>query len=810
MTSQEAAARSARVDAGLPSLKIAVIGGGPGGLYFAALAKQLDPRREVTVFERNAADMTFGFGVVFSDETLDGITAADPAIFAEMEAQFARWSDIDIHYRGQVLTSGGHGFAAIERRTLLNILQTRCAQLGVDVRYETIAPAAEELARTHDLVVAADGVNSVTRKARPEAYGPDLDVRNCRYMWLATDKIFDAFTFIVAETEFGPIQVHAYPFSSERSTFIVEMSEKTWRNAGFDTFAAEELTVGQSDTKSVELCAGLLGEHLEGHQLLTNNSRWIQFSTVRNTSWRDGNIVLLGDAAHTAHFSIGSGTKLAMEDSLALAASLTVDDRDVAQALLRYEQERRPVVESTQRAAQASLEWFESIEHSVGQEAPQFGFNLLTRSRRVTYDNLRDRDPEYIDTLNDWYHCAQPADSTEQPPRPMFEPYRIANTRLKNRIVAAPVATYSSTDGIVGDAELARLAGAALGGAGLVMTGMTAVSASGRVTPACAGLYAPEQIFAYRRITNLVHNNTTAAIGVQLNHSGRKGATTVPTAGTVGTSLGDKGWETVGPSPIAFGDLPAPRELDASELEGIAEDFARAARAADTAGFDVLEIQAGHGFLLSTFLSPLTNQRTDDFGGSLRNRLRFPLQVIDAVRAAWPKGKALLVRISAVDWHPGGTTIDDAVAIARAFAEHGVDAIDVSSGEVVAEERPEYGRGYQTPFAERIRADVGITTIAVGAISSDDDANSILLAGRADLIAIGRAHLHNPAWTLHAAAEIGYRGAGGQWPTLYAAGSAKPPTAGRARPQLALFGETEHDIHQRWRPGASAVTEAAR
>jgi anthraniloyl-CoA monooxygenase len=780
------------------SLKIAVIGGGPGGLYFAALAKQMDPGRDIVVYERNAADTTFGFGVVFSDETIDGIAGADPLIFAEMESSFARWSDLDVHYRGSVLTSGGHGFAAIERRTLLQILQKRCAELGVEVRYGTDAPPADALATTHDLVVAADGVNSVTRNAHPEVFAPHLDERHCRYIWLATDKVFEAFTFIVAETEFGPLVVHAYPFSASRSTFIVELNEHTWRAAGFD-----QLT----EAESVALCERLLAAHLDGHRLLSNNSRWITFNTVRNKAWRNGNIVLLGDAAHTAHFSIGSGTKLAMEDALALVASLAHDHEDVPAALVHYESQRRAVVESTQRAAQASLEWFESIEHSIGQQPPQFAFNLLTRSRRVTYENLCERDAQYIDELNRWFHRQSASAAVEMPPRPMFEPFRLRGLTLQNRIVAAPIATYYAEDGVVTDRELVRLSSLALGGAGLVMTGMTAVSAQGRVTPACPALYTSEQIAAYRRVTDLIHETSTAAVGVQLNHSGRKGATSVPRgAATIGHPLGEHGWDTVGPSALAYGELPAPRALGVAELPAIVEEFAAATRAAAAAGFDVVELQAGHGFLLSTFLSPLTNQRTDEYGGPLRNRMRFPLEVVDAVRAAWPEDKPLIVRISAVDWRDGGTTLDDAVIIARAFAEHGADVLDVSSGEVVAEQNPSYGRGYQTPFAERIRADVGIPTIAVGAISTDDDANTVLLAGRADLISVGRAHLHDPAWTLHAAAAIDYRGPGAKWPSLYAAGSARPPSGGRAKPQLNLLPVAAPELHQRWNPLANSAT----
>ncbi|WP_433259970.1 FAD-dependent monooxygenase [Actinosynnema sp. CS-041913] len=752
-------------------MRIAVVGGGPGGLYFAALAKQLDPQREVTVWERNAADDTFGFGVVFSDETLDGIAGADPVIAAAMEAEFARWSDIDIHYRGAVQTSGGHGFAAIERTRLLGLLQRRCRDLGVDLRFSALAPAADALARDYDLVVAADGVNSATRAKHADVFQPSLDERECRYMWLATDRVLEAFTFTVRETDFGPVQVHAYPFSAERSTFIVELTERTWRAAGFADLAARDLPPGRSDEDSVARCAELLGDFLDGSSLLTNNSKWVRFTTVRNATWRHGNIVLLGDAAHTAHFSIGSGTKLAMEDSLALAAALrTAPDLDTA--LDRYEAERRPVVESTQRAAQASLEWFETIEHAVGQEPEQFAFNLLTRSRRVTYDNLRLRDPEYIAALDRWFDARQPL-RRDEPAPPLFQPFALRGLVLRNRAVAAPIAIDRAENGVPGDAELLHLVGKALGGAGLVLAGMTAVSADARATPACAGLYTDEQTGAWRRITDAVHEHSGAAVGVQLNHSGRKG----------------------GPG---VADL---RALAEAELHAIAERFAAAAVRADDAGFDVLEIQAGHGYLLSTFLSPLTNQRTDRYGGGLDGRLRFPLAVVDAVRAVWPAQKPLLARISAVDWAPGGTTVDDAVRIAAAFASHGVDAIDVSSGEVVPHERPAYGRSYQTPFADRIRAATGVPTIAVGGISTYDDANSILLAGRADLIAIGRAHLYDPAWTLHAAADLGYTGPGAHWPSMYAAGSAKPPVGGRARPMLTLRSAETEPVHQRWRPG---------
>ncbi|MEU4673202.1 FAD-dependent monooxygenase [Amycolatopsis sp. NPDC023774] len=777
-------------------MRIAIVGGGPGGLYFAALAKQLDPSREVTVWERNAADDTFGFGVVFSNETLEGITNADPTVFSSMEREFARWSDIDVHYRGTTQTSSGHGFAAIARKRLLEILQRRCHDLGVDVRFRTEAPDVERLAADHDLVIAADGVNSAIRKRFEHVFRPSLDVRRCHYMWLATDRVLEAFTFLVEETEFGPVQVHAYPFSADRSTFIVEMNDHTWRRAGFTdgTFGP-----GVSDTASVERCRELLHGFLGDAELLTNNSKWLRFTTVRNKTWRHGNVVLLGDAAHTAHFSIGSGTKLAMEDALALAAALEATPGDLAAALEHYETERRPVVESTQRAAQASLEWFETIDHVVGQEPPQFAFNLLTRSRRVTYDNLRLRDPAYIRSVDRWFDAVTPGGREDGTP-PLFQPLVLAGRHLRNRIVAAPIATYSAVDGVPGEAELLHLSGKALGGAGLVLTGMTAATAHGRVTPACPGLYTDEQATAWRRITNAVHAHTGALIGVQLSHSGPKGSTTVPDAAPLGPALAANGWRTVAPSALAHGDLPVPHELAEPELQVLIEDFAAAARRADEAGFDVLEPQAGHGFLLSTFLSPLTNRRTDGYGGSLENRLRFPLAVVSAVRAVWPHYKPLLVRLSAVDWAEGGTTIEDSVRIATALAELGADAIDVSSGEVVAHERPAYGRSYQTPFAERIRADVGVPTIAVGGISSCDDANSIVLAGRADLVGIGRAQLHDPSWALHAAAELGYSGPGAYWPPIQAGGEAKPPSGGRARPLLTLRANEPSPARSRWTP----------
>ncbi|MFP3986257.1 bifunctional salicylyl-CoA 5-hydroxylase/oxidoreductase [Streptomyces sp. E11-3] len=748
-------------------MRIAVIGGGPGGLYFAALVKQLSPRWDVTVWERNAADDTFGFGVVFSDETLDGIAQADPEVFDAMSADFARWSDIDVRYQGQVLTSGGHGFAALGRKRLLQILQQRCAALDVDVRYRTQAPPVDELTAAYDLVVACDGVRSATRATYADTFGPDLDERHCRYMWLGTDKVFEAFTFIVAEHDFGTLQVHAYPYDSTRSTFIVEIDEDAWRRAGFDEHAARDHPAGTSDEASIRRCEELLAPHLDGHRLIPNNSKWIRFTTVRNRTWRHGNVVLLGDAAHTAHFSIGSGTKLAMEDALALAACLH-EHPDVPRALAAYETERRPVVESTQRAAQASLEWFENIHRYTRQEPHQFAFNLLTRSRRVTYDNLRVRDAEFT-TAVDSSHAAAHLQTAPPAPAvpPMFRPFQLGGLRLRNRVVVPPTALYAAHDGVPGDFELVHLSTQSIGGSALVIAGMTAVSPDGRATPGCPGLYTDEQETAWRRITDFVHRHARSCLGLQLTHAGRRAATTVPgpDGGHRPLAGSDGAWPLVACSAIAWDPASTvPREATRHDMDRITQDFATAAERAHRAGFDAIELQYGHGHLISGFLSPLTNQRTDSYGGTLAGRLRFPLEVLRAVRAVWPTDKALIVRISATDWAEGGTSEADTVAVSRALADAGADAVDVSTGEVVAHEQPRYGRSYQTPYADLIRNATGIPTIAVGAISSYDDVNSIILAGRADLCAVGRAQLHDPLWTLHAAAAQNYTGPGAPWP----------------------------------------------
>jgi anthraniloyl-CoA monooxygenase len=790
-------------------VRIAVIGGGPGGLYFSALAKQLGPHHEITVWERNAPDDTFGFGVVFSDETLGGIEHADRAVFDAMRREFARWDDIDVHFRGRVVTSGGHGFAAMSRQRLLRIMQQRCRDLGVTMHFRAEAPSADELAASHDLVVACDGLNSVTRAKYADTFRPSPDVRRCKYMWLGTDLVFDAFKFYIRETPYGVMQIHGYPYDATGSTFIVEMNESVWRAAGFDVPAARDLPPGHSDEASIARIRDLFADILDGHEVHANNSKWISFTTVRNETWRHGNVVLLGDAAHTAHFSIGSGTKLAMEDALALAACLH-EHPTVDAALAAYEAERKPVVLSTQRAAQASLEWFENLGQYVHQEPPQFAFNIMTRSRRVTYDNLRLRDPEFAERMDAWFadRSARCGNGTGDVVPPMFQPFRLRGLELNNRVVVSAMDMYKAVDGVPDDFHLVHLGGKALGGAGLVMTEMVCVSDTGRITPGCTGMYRAEHEQAWKRIVDFVHTETSAKVGFQVGHSGRKGSTRLMWEG-MDEPLPHGNWEVVAPSPLPYrpGVNQVPRELTRAEMDGIREEFVRSAEMAARAGFDLLELHCAHGYLLSSFISPVTNRRTDAYGGSLPARLRYPLEVFAAVRDAWPRARPISVRISATDWVDGGITGEDAVAIAAAFADAGADAIDVSTGQVTPGEKPAFGRSYQTPYADAIRNRVGIATIAVGVISSYDDVNSLLLAGRADLCAVGRAHLYDPNWTLHAAAEQDYRGPGAPWPDPWKAGSRRPQT-GRTdgpRPRLQLVRDGVRGTrHARWRPPTSA------
>jgi anthraniloyl-CoA monooxygenase len=795
-------------------VNVAIIGGGPGGLYASILLGRLG--HDVTVWERNAPDDTFGFGVVFSDETLAAFEAADPQSYKAIADSFARWADIDIYYRGTVERSGGHGFSALGRMRLLNILQARAEEVGVTVNFRSESPGHEELMASHDLVIAADGVNSAVRAAYPDVFGTTPEGRFSKFMWLGTDLVFEAFTFHIVETEWGIFQIHGYPYDETMSTFIVETDEATWRRAGFDATENTVFAPGENDEAAIERFREMFAEQLQGHRLLANNSKWLNFQTIRNTNWRHKNLVLLGDAAHTAHFSIGSGTKLAMEDATALAWALKDADDNVAEALLSYEEDRRPIVESTQRAAQASLEWFEGISRYVGQPAPQFAFNLLTRSRRITYENLTMRDEGFMRRVDEDFHRQMGADlpaangAAPAPLRPpMFTPFKLRGLELANRVVVSPMDMYTAVDGAVGDFHLVHLGSRGIGGAGLVMTEMVCVSAEGRITPGCGGLYRDDQVAGWTRIVDFVHGHGEAKIGCQIGHSGRKGSTKLMWEG-IDQPLEQGNWEIMAPSPLPYlehGQVPT--EMTRAHMDQVKQEFVETTRRAEAAGFDLLEIHLAHGYLLSSFLSPLTNRREDEFGGDLAGRAKYPLEVVVACRAVWPEDKPLSVRVSATDWVPGGFDGDEAVALSAMLKQVGVDIVDVSTGQVWADDAPAFGRSFQTPFADRIRNEVDMPTIAVGAISSYDDVNTTLLAGRADLCALGRPHLYDPYWTLHAAAEQGL-GIREDWIPQYQAGSRRP-VDGKIdvkRQPLRSFDppEPEPDF-SRWRPAARLAGE---
>jgi anthraniloyl-CoA monooxygenase len=752
-------------------MKIVCIGGGPSGLYFALLMKQQDPRHDITVVERNKPYDTFGWGVVFSDQTLGNLQAADPKSAAQILDSFSHWDDIEVNIRGHKIRSGGHGFCGIGRKRLLNILQARCEELGVRLVFETDVQSEDAYADA-DLVIASDGLNSRIRSRHAETYRPDIDVRDCRFVWLGTRKLFEAFTFAFEETEWGWFQAHAYRFDDDTSTFIVETPERVWRAAGIDAMEKEE---------SIAFCERLFAEHLNGQRLMSNAShlrgsaQWIRFPRVVCKTWvhRGGPagatpIVLMGDAAHTAHFSVGSGTKLAVEDAIELARSIGRHPGDLGAALVDYEAARSVEVLKIQNAARNSTEWFEHVDRYVHLPPAQFAYSLLTRSQRISHENLRLRDRGYVEDYEDW--IAASAGLTRVAPHapipPMLTPFAVRGVTLKNRIVVSPMAQYSCVDGIAGDYHLVHLGARAMGGAGMVVAEMTCPSPDARITPACPGLWNEAQRDAWKRIVDFVHANSEAKIAMQLGHAGAKGSTRVPWEGE-DQPLADGNWPLISASPQQYldGISDWSRAMTRADMDRVTADFVRAARYAAEAGFDWLELHCAHGYLLSSFISPLTNQRTDAYGGSLANRLHYPLEVFAAIREVWPKELPISVRISAHDWVEGGITPDDAVEIARAFKAAGADLIDCSSGQVSKLQQPVYGRMYQTPFSDRIRNEAGIATIAVGAISEADHVNSIVAAGRADLCAIARPHLANPAWTLLEAAKIGVTEI--DWPKQY-------------------------------------------
>ncbi len=755
-------------------MKVAVIGGGPAGLYLALLMKKADPAHQVVVLERNAADDTFGWGVVFSDQTLGYLREADASTAARIEDEFAHWDDIDVHHRGAVVTSGGHGFSGIARKTLLRILQDRCRELGVDLRFGCDlgddAPLAGIGLEGADLVVAADGVNSRIRAKYAEHFKPDLDVRLAPFCWLGTTKLFDAFTFLFVESEHGVFQAHAYRYSADHSAFIVECDERSWKNAGFDAM---------NEAETVAACERMFAPWLDGHPLESNaphlRSPWIRFTRVSNEQWHhvDGDVapvVLIGDAAHTAHFSIGSGTKLAMEDAIALARILH-QQNDLPAALQAYQEERRTDALRLQNAARNSMEWFENVRRYINLDPPQFAYSLLTRSQRVSHENLRLRDHAYLSGVERWFASRASGQEPDAPPPPMFTPFRLRGLRLENRVVLSPMDMYSAVDGTPNDFHLVHLGSRALGGAGLLMTEMTCVSPEARITLGCTGMYAPEHVDAWRRVTEFVHSYGRGKICLQLGHSGRKGATRLMWEG-MDEPLEEGGWEVMGPSPIPYGPRnQVPREMTRADMDAVIQQHVRAAEMACDAGFDMVELHCAHGYLLSSFITPISNRRMDEYGGSLENRLRFPLEVFRAMRNVWPEDCPMSVRISATDWVEDGLSPDEAVEVARAFGAAGVDIIHVSTGQTSPDAKPVYGRMFQTPYSDRIRNEAGVPTIAVGNITEADQVNGIIAAGRADLCALGRPHLADPHWTLHAAAQLGWTEQ--PWPNQYLSGKSQ-------------------------------------
>lgn len=744
-------------------MRIACLGGGPAGLYFSILLKKKLPDAEIELIERNAADVTFGWGVVFSEETLGYLTENDPVTADLVQAEFAHWTDIEIRTGGRSFISGGHGFCGIMRKRLLQILQERARSLGVKLSFSAEFPDERDYL-DRDLVVACDGANSGIRKRHAEHFGTSIDLRRNKYIWFGASWAIPNFLFSFRRNEHGLFWVHAYPFDGERSTFIIECSNATHAAAGLDK---------ADEAASVAYCEALFAEDLAGARLMSNRASWINFPMIRNTNWRLGNMVLIGDAAHTAHFSIGSGTKLAMEDAIALANAVAANPSDVPAALEAYETGRRPDVERLQKAAQESLVWFENIERYRDFDPLQFAFACLNRSKRVSHSNLGIRDPgfvEQVDRLVVDRAAAQTGLSVPATTPPMFTPFRLRGMMLENRVVVSPMCQYSAIDGMPDDWQMVHLGSRAVGGAGLVFTEMTDVSAEARITPGCTGIWNREQAEGWKRIVSFVHDRSRAKIALQLGHAGRKGSTRLMWEG-MDKPLPDGNWPILSPSPIPYAaENQVPHEITRVEMDRVIGDFARAAELAKYAGFDMVEVHMAHGYLLSCFITPLANRRTDEYGGSIENRMRFPLEVFDAVRAVWPEDKPVSARVSATDWHENGLSDDDRVAVARMLKAHGCDVVDVSAGQTVADARPVYGRAFQTPFSDEIRNAVGIATISVGNIVSWDDINSIVAGGRADLCALARPHLADPYWTLHAAAEQGYDAM--PWPVQYQ--SAKP------------------------------------
>ncbi len=745
-------------------MKIAVLGGGPAGLYFAISMKLRDAAHDVTVIERNKPDDTFGWGVVLSDETLDNLAENDPVSAERIRAHFAYWDDIAVFYRGTRTVSSGHGFCGIGRKQLLVLLQERARELGVELAFETEAREPQHYMERYDLVVASDGLNSKTRTAFADVFKPDIEMRACKFVWLGTHQKFDdAFTFIFEETDKGWVWAHAYQFDPDTATFIVECSQETWDNFGFGTMSKEE---------SIATCEAIFKDHLGGHALMSNanhvrGSAWINFPRVLCERWSHQNLALMGDAAASAHFSIGSGTKLAVESAIALADYVT-SEATLSAAFEKYEAARRTEVLKLQSAARNSLEWFEDIERYLNLDPVQFNYSLLTRSQRISHENLRLRDKAWLGGAERWFQvqAGSPANTARAP---MFAPFKLRDMALANRVVVSPMAQYKAVDGCPTDWHFAHYAERAKGGAAMLTIEMTCVSPEGRITPGCPGFYAPEHETAWKRLVDFVHAETEAKICAQIGHAGAKGSTQVGWE-DADCPLPEGNWPLLSASALAWSEINAvPKAMDRTDMDTVRDQFVASARMAQRCGFDMIELHMAHGYLLSSFITPVTNRRTDEYGGSLENRMRFPLEVFRAVRAVWPAAKPISVRISANDWvGEDGVTPQDAVEIARMLKDAGVDICDVSAGQTSKQAKPVYGRMFQTPFSDRIRNETGMATMAVGNIYEPDHVNSILMAGRADLVCLARPHLADPYWTLHAAASLGDRGV--TWPKPYLAG----------------------------------------
>jgi anthraniloyl-CoA monooxygenase len=744
-------------------VKIACIGGGPAGLYFAISAKLRDPSHELVVVERNRPDDTFGWGVVLSDQVLETLHANDAVSAEAIHDHFAYWDDIDVIRGGVSIRSGGHGFCGIGRKRLLNILQERAAGLGIEQRFEANVDDLSQFADC-DLIIAADGANSRIRERYADHFKPDIDLRPNRFVWLGSDRKLDAFTFVFRDTEHGQIWIHAYQFEPETSTVIVECAPETWAGLGFDEMEADE---------AIEYCEELFVDFLQGARLRSNASHlrgsaiWMQFPRIHCERWYRDNVVLMGDAAHTAHFSIGSGSRLAMEDAIDLANR--IGEASLPDALEGYEAARKLEVMRLQSAARNSMEWFEHLERYAELKPEQFAYALLTRSQRVSHENLRLRDSEYLAELEQWFARQATGDVAAGQRPPMFTPFRLRGLELPNRIVVSPMSMYSSVDGMPDDFHLVHYGARAHGGAGLVVTEMTDVMRDGRITPGCAGIWNDEQAAAWKRVVDYVHERTPAKIALQLGHAGPKGATKLEWEGA-NVPLEEGAWPLIAASAVPWSEAhQTPREMTRADMDEVTEAFRAAAQRAARAGFDMVELHFAHGYLLSSFITPLTNRRTDEYGGSLDNRLRYPLEIFAAVRAVFPEERPISVRISANDWvGDDGITAPDAVAIAERFGAAGADVIDISAGQTSSRARPIYGRMFQTPFSDQVRNEAGIATMAVGNITEPDHVNSIIMAGRADLCCLARPHLADPNWTLRAAAELGYDGIA--WPDQYLAG----------------------------------------